>query len=118
LTEKKDEDPQVVHKCLEMIYYLLQDPKIKTLDNTLRTLLDELVMPSVRDLQTEVRMAAVRALGVLSLRSLEVAKPNLVLLFQVSRQDDFCRRNFVYNRDVWDSYRLDNLIRRIFAFGL
>jgi len=80
---QKTESPEVVHKCLEILYHLMQDTKIKMLDNTLRTFLDELVMPAIRNLQPEIRMAAVRALGVLSLRCIEVAKQNIVLLFQV-----------------------------------
>jgi len=80
---QKNESPEVVHKCLEILYHLMQDTKIKTLDNTLRTFLDELVMPAIRNLQPEIRMAAIRALGILSLRCIEVAKQNIVLLFQV-----------------------------------
>ena len=61
----------------------MQDPDIKTLNPVLQTLLDELIMPSIRDLEEEIRLEAVKTLGVFSLRSIDVAKQNLLLLFQV-----------------------------------
>ncbi len=78
-----NDDPVVVLKCLEILYQLMQDTAIKTLNATLLTLLDELVMPSVRHLESDIRMMAVKAIGVFSLRSISVAKQNLLLLFQV-----------------------------------
>ena len=80
------DDPLVIHKCLEMIYQLMQDPQIKTLNATLQTLVDELILPSIRDLEAEIRKSAVKAMGVCCLRSLELARKNLLLLFHVSLQ--------------------------------
>lgn len=85
---KVEEDPLVVQKCLEIIFHLLQDTKIKTLTATLRTLFDEMVLPSLRNLEPEIRIYAIRAMGVCCIRSLELAKRHLVLLFQV-RLNDF-----------------------------
>ncbi|TRY70433.1 hypothetical protein TCAL_09294 [Tigriopus californicus] len=84
---KVEEDPLVVQKCLEILYHLLQDTKIKTLSPTLRTLFDEMVLPSLRNLEPEIRISAIRAMGVCCIRSLELAKRNLVLLFQVANMD-------------------------------
>ncbi len=86
-TSNKEDDPAVVHKCMVILYQLMQDPAIKTLDNTLHTLLDELIMPSIRHLDAEIRMSAVRSLGVFSLRNIDVAKRNLLLLFQIGHID-------------------------------
>ena len=76
-------DPTVTHKCLEMIVELMQDPAIKNLNPTMMTLIEDLIMPSIRDLEPEVRKVAVKALGVCCIRSIELARQNLLLLFQV-----------------------------------
>ena len=44
------DDPNVTRKCLEIIYHMMQDKAIKSLSPTLMTLLDELILPSIRDL--------------------------------------------------------------------
>ncbi len=90
------DDPVVVHKCLAMLYQLLQDPAIKTLNATLQTVLDELVMPSIRDLDAEIRMEAVRTMGVFSLRSIDVAKQNLLLLFQVAEESNLFIKSDIF----------------------
>lgn len=79
----KVEDPTVVHKCLEIIYMLLQDMGIKALNPTLQTLFDELVLPSIQSLETEIRKSAVKTMGVCCLRSIGLARQHLLLLFQV-----------------------------------
>ena len=38
---KADDDPIVLLKCLEMIFRLMQDPQIKTLNPVLLTLMEE-----------------------------------------------------------------------------
>ncbi len=83
----KKEDPVVIHKCLEMIYQLLQDLSIKTLNPTLRTFFTELVLPSIQSLEAAVRKSAVVALGMCCLRDIELARENLLLLFQVCHLD-------------------------------
>ncbi len=77
-------NPLVLHKCLEMLFQLMQDPQIKTLNATLMSLLEEFIMPSIAHLEAEIRKVAVQALTVFSLRSIEVARQNLPLLFQVT----------------------------------
>ena len=50
----KPDDPLVVHKCLEIIFQLMQDRAVE-LNPTLRTLLDELVLPAIQNLQAPIR---------------------------------------------------------------
>lgn len=76
-------EPKRMRKCLEVIFQLMQDTKIKSLKPSVMTLVEEIVLPAIRDLEPEIRQIAVKALGVCCLRSLEMAKRNLLLLFQV-----------------------------------
>eukprot|EP00095_Tigriopus_kingsejongensis_P007922 maker-scaffold1210_size55525-snap-gene-0.20 protein:Tk07922 transcript:maker-scaffold1210_size55525-snap-gene-0.20-mRNA-1 annotation:"hypothetical protein CAPTEDRAFT_225765" len=83
----KLEDPGMVQKCLEMIFQLLQDPKIKILNATLMTLFEELVLPAVRNLEPEIRKSAIKAMAVCGIRSLDLSKRHIVLLFQIANMD-------------------------------
>ena len=76
-TQKTEDDPQIIHKCLAMLVQLLQSPDITSLNATLQTILDEFVKPSVGSLDFEIRNMALKALGAFSLRSLEVAKVSI-----------------------------------------
>ena len=88
-------DPLVTQKCLEIVYELLQDTNIKSLNPTLMTIFEELVMPSVRDLRLEVRKSAIKAMATACLRNVELAKRNILLLFQVSRTTCSCFNHVV-----------------------
>ena len=79
----KPENPLIVHKCLEMIYQLMQDATIKTLNPTLLTICEELVLPSIRNLEPEIHKSAVKVMGVCSIRSIDVARQHLIILLQV-----------------------------------
>jgi hypothetical protein len=50
---------------------------------TLLTLLDEFIVPSARDLNFEIREAAVRAIGCACLRSIKAAKRHLLIILSV-----------------------------------
>ncbi|QQP35084.1 NonSMC condensin I complex_ subunit G putorius, partial [Caligus rogercresseyi] len=83
----KGDDPILIHKCLEMIHCLLKDVHITALNPTLRTLLDEFILPNVKNINFAIRQSAVRALGLAGLRSLEDAKKYVVLLLRVAVMD-------------------------------
>jgi hypothetical protein len=83
----KQDDPFVIHKCLEIIYQLLQDMSIRTLNATLRTLFDELVLPSIQNLSSEIRKSAVVTMGVCCLRDISLTRQHLLLLFQIGHLD-------------------------------
>ena len=85
------DDPLVVHKCLEMIFQLLQDRAVE-MNPTLRTLFDELVLPAIQNLQAPIRKSAVAAMGVCLLRNIELASHHLPLLFQIAHLDEVSGR--------------------------
>ena len=58
------------------------------LNPTLRTLLDELVLPAIQNLQAPIRKSAVAAMGVCLLRNIELASHHLPLLFQIAHLDE------------------------------
>ena len=62
-TQKGQEDPQIIHKCLAMLVQLLQSPDINSLNSTLLTILDEFVKPCVGRMDFEIRNMALKAVG-------------------------------------------------------
>lgn len=84
---QKDEDPTVVHKCLVMLAELLQSTDITSLNATLQTILDEFVVPSVKNMDFEIRNSAVRTLGCFCLRNVDAAKQHIVVILSMSHLD-------------------------------
>uniref|UniRef100_A0A0K2UZM0 NonSMC condensin I complex, subunit G [Mustela putorius furo] n=1 Tax=Lepeophtheirus salmonis TaxID=72036 RepID=A0A0K2UZM0_LEPSM len=86
--EKADgDDPVLVHKCLEMVCCLMKDIKITSLNAILKTLLDEFIVPNIKNMNFPIRQSAVRALGLCALRSAEDAKKYIVLIMRVACMD-------------------------------
>jgi len=54
------------------------------LNPTLQTLLDEFIIPHVRDLNFTLREAAVKALGCACLKSIKMAKRSLMVVLSVN----------------------------------
>ena len=84
---QKKEEPETIHKCLVMLFELLQNPDINSLNATLQTILDEFVMASVGSLDLQIRNAALKALGALALRSVDMAKRHILLVLQMAHLD-------------------------------
>ena len=64
--------------------FQLRSGDIVELNATLSTLLDEFVANAVRDLNFEIREAAVKAMGCACLRSIKAAKKHLLIILSVS----------------------------------
>ena len=61
----------------------MRSQDIGNLNPTLQTLLDEFIVPSVKNLDSVIREAAVKAMGCACLRSLKAAKTQLMILLMV-----------------------------------
>ncbi len=86
-SQTQKEDPQIIHKCLVMLFQLMQSPDITSLNATLQTFLDEFVMTSLSSVNHDIKMAALKALGTFSLRSLDMAKRHILLFSQIALVD-------------------------------
>ena len=84
---KPIDTPEVVHKCLVMLFELLQSPDINSLNATLQTILDEFVKEAVSSLDVDIKMAALKTIGAFCLRNLELAKQQLLLFSQIALVD-------------------------------
>ncbi|XP_071089919.1 condensin complex subunit 3-like isoform X1 [Haliotis cracherodii] len=84
-TEKND--PFTILKCLTVISELLTQLPVKTLTPTLHMLLESQVLPGVQNAESDVRNAAVKALGLCCLLKEEVVMQYLPLLIEVSQHD-------------------------------
>lgn len=81
------EDPEVVHKCLVMLFQLLQSPDISTLNATLQTVLDEFVKNAITNLDLTIKIEALKTLAAFCLRSLDLAKMHILLFSQIALVD-------------------------------
>ena len=61
----------------------MRSQDIGNLNPTLQTLLEEFILPCVKDLNYDIREAAVKAMGCACLRSLKAAKSQLMILLMV-----------------------------------
>ncbi|XP_046543346.1 condensin complex subunit 3-like isoform X2 [Haliotis rubra] len=84
-TEKSD--PFTILKCLTVISELLTQLPVKTLTPTLHMLLESQVLPGVQNAESDVRNAAIKALGLSCLLKEEVVMQYLPLLIEVSQHD-------------------------------
>ncbi|XP_067656291.1 condensin complex subunit 3-like isoform X2 [Haliotis asinina] len=84
-TEKND--PFTILKCLTVISELLTQLPVKTLTPTLHMLLESQVLPGVQNAESDVRNAAIKALGLSCLLKEEVVMQYLPLLIEVSQHD-------------------------------
>ena len=62
----------------------MRSQDIGELNAILQTLLDEFIVTSIRDLNFEIREAAVKAMGCACLRSIKAAKKHLLIILSVS----------------------------------
>uniref|UniRef100_A0A0C9PZI3 Ncapg protein n=1 Tax=Fopius arisanus TaxID=64838 RepID=A0A0C9PZI3_9HYME len=72
--EEAKNDPETMMKCLTIMYTMVQASSVKTLTSTLRSLFDNLAMPSVDHADGGVQAQALRALGVCLFLDGELAK--------------------------------------------
>ena len=59
----KCDDPFIIHKSLKMLGVMLESNDIKSMNATLQSLLDEFVVPSVQNVDFQIRNSAVKAMG-------------------------------------------------------
>ena len=59
----KCDDPLIIHKSLKMLGVMLEAGDIKSMNATLQSLLDEFVVPSVQNVDFQLRNSAVKAMG-------------------------------------------------------
>ena len=57
------ETPEVILKCLIMLFELMQSSDITSLNATLQTILDEFVKTSVSSVNVEIKMTALKTMG-------------------------------------------------------
>jgi hypothetical protein len=81
-------DPdEITYHCLLLAVCLLQDVQLKTLSPRIRSLFDNLVLPSVGNIKEDVRGIATRALGLICILNFDIAKKYVYLLLQIIEQD-------------------------------
>lgn len=81
-------DPdEITYHCLLLAVCLLQDVQLKTLSPRIRSLFDNLVLPSVGNIKEDVRGIATRALGLICILNIDMAKKYVYLLLQIIEQD-------------------------------
>ena len=101
----KCDDPLIIHKSLKMLGVMLESNDIKSTNATLQTLLDEFVVPSVQNVDFQIRNSAVKAMGGCCLRSLDAAKRHLLLILQIAHLDTpevrITALNVIYDLLMW-----------------
>lgn len=85
--QPKEEDPEIICKCLMMLFQLMQSPDINTLNATLQTIMDEFVKNTVSHLDVEIKVAGLKTLGSFCLRSVDLAKQYILLFSQIALVD-------------------------------
>ena len=87
--KERDENEEifVTRKSLEMLGVLLESSDIKSLNGTLLSLLDELIIPAVQSVDFNTRKSAVKAMGQCCIRDLAAAKRQLLLIVQMIQLD-------------------------------
>ena len=105
LTTVKGDDPMIIHKSLKMLGVMLESNDIKSTNATLQTLLDEFVVPSVQNVDFQIRNSAVKAMGGCCLRSLDASKCHLLLILQIAHLDTpevrITALNVIYDLLMW-----------------
>ena len=81
------ETPEVILKCLVMLFELMQSSDINSLNATLQTIHDEFVKAAVSSMNVEIKTAALKTIGAFCLRSLDLAKRQLLLFSQIALVD-------------------------------
>ncbi|CAL4067744.1 unnamed protein product [Meganyctiphanes norvegica] len=85
--EGEKDDPTTVSKCLSIVCEMIESPDITVMTPTLHSQHENLILPCLRSQDPLVRNQGVKALGLLSLLSKELAHQHLLLFMQISRID-------------------------------
>ena len=70
-----------------MLFELMQSSDINSLNATLQTIHDEFVKAAVSSMNVEIKTAALKTIGAFCLRSLDLAKRQLLLFSQIALVD-------------------------------
>lgn len=85
--EGEKDDPTTLSKCLSIVCEMIESPDITVMTPTLHSQHENLILPCLRSQDPLVRNQGVKALGLLSLLSKELAHQHLLLFMQISRID-------------------------------
>lgn len=85
--EGEKDDPTTLSKCLSIVCEMIMSPDITVMTPTLHSQHENLILPCLRSQDPLVRKQGVKALGLLSLLSKELAHQHLLLFMQISRID-------------------------------
>jgi len=85
--EGEKDDPTTLSKCLSIVCEMIESPDITSMTPTLHSQHENLILPCLRSQDPLVRNQGVKALGLLSLLSKELAHQHLLLFMQISRID-------------------------------
>ncbi|XP_022237983.1 condensin complex subunit 3-like [Limulus polyphemus] len=80
-------DPQTLLKCVTIVSEFLEMSSLKTVNPTLHSVMDTLLLPGIQNEDPAVRNQAVKALGLCCLLNRDVACQHLLLFMQISQVD-------------------------------
>ncbi|KAG1674342.1 Condensin complex subunit 3 [Nymphon striatum] len=80
-------DAATTQKCLTIIVEISEQSKLQSLNPTLHSIMETLILPGIQDEDPLVRNLAVRSLGMCCHLSKETALQHFVLLLQISQVD-------------------------------
>ena len=75
------ETPEVILKCLIMLFELMQSSDITSLNATLQTILDEFVKTSVSSVNVEIKMTALKTMGKIYLHTFSTCRGVIITGF-------------------------------------
>ncbi|XP_076046036.1 chromosome associated protein G isoform X2 [Oratosquilla oratoria] len=84
--EERNDSPTLI-KCLNIICEMVESPEVTVMNPTLHSLHENLVLPCLKSQDPAVRNISIKALGMLSLLSKDLAHKHLPLFLQISRID-------------------------------